>query len=473
MKAITSLESLPMAPPHPLASASLGLLLASAPVMAPTAETRPNVIIILADDLGYADLGCQGAKDLVTPHIDSLAANGVRCTSGYVSCPVCCPSRAGLLTGRYQQRFGFELNWPYADRDSDRIGVPDDIPLFPQRLHEAGYTTGVFGKWHLGSHRTRRPTNRGFDEAFWHVNGGVYFPDRKTGRHTGLMLGDDPAPAAPGSTTDLFADAAAAFITRNAGRPFFAYVPFISPHWPMQAKPESIARFTHIPDRQRRVLAAMVSELDDGVGRILDAVRQAGIEERTLIVFLSDNGGDPGATPRSSPGAKFDYGTNSSFNDPCRDRKGTVHEGGIRVPFLAQWNGRLPAGTVYDRPVISLDLAATALAAATGRIEPTWQLDGVDLLPHLAGEVKTDPHPALFWRYQWPEPDTARSGKAVRMGDWKLVSTGLGPWRLYDLAADIGETNDLAGAQSERVATMTAAWEAWNAQLAAPRWRPE
>jgi arylsulfatase A-like enzyme len=462
-----------MASLHALIAASLGLLQICAQALAPAVETRPNVIIILADDLGYADLGCQGAKDLVTPHIDSLATNGVRCTSGYVSCPICCPSRAGLMTGRYQQRFGFELNWPYADRDSDRIGVPSDIPLFPQRLREAGYTTGIFGKWHLGSHPARRPSGRGFDEAFWHVNGGVYFPDRKTGQHQGLMLGTERAPAQKGSTTDLFADAASAFITKNADRPFFAYVPFIAPHWPMEAKPESITRFAHIPDRQRRVLAAMVSELDDGAGRIINAVRQAGIEERTLIVFLSDNGDDPGAVPRSSPKAKFTYGTNSSRNLPCRDRKGSVHEGGIRVPFLVQWKGRLPAGTVYDRPVISLDLAATALTAATGRVDPAWGLDGVDLVPHLAGEAQADPHQALFWRFQWPEPDTARSGKAVRMGDWKLVSTGLGPWRLYDLAADVGETNDLAMAEGERVMAMTAAWEVWNAQLAAPRWRPE
>ncbi len=424
-------------------------------------KQKPNIIVILADDLGYADLGCQGSKDVVSPNMDSIAANGVRCTAGYVSAPQCCPSRAGLMTGRYQNRFGFETN-----DQTQNGGLPPSERTMADRLKAAGYVTGMVGKWHLGDGETRRPLQRGFDEAFWHPNGGVLFPDKKTGFISNLYRGSEPLQEKAYST-DAFGREAAEFIQRHQRDPFFLYLAFVPPHWPMEAKPEHLAQFAHIPDLHRRTMLGMMASLDENIGRVLSKLRETQLEENTLIFFLSDNGG-PTGKQRKQLDADFQYGQNTSKNDPCRGVKGDLLEGGIRVPFLVQCKGRIPAGRTYDHPVINLDILPTALAAAGVEVQPDWKLDGVNLLPFFTSEKATAPHDTLCWRFRFPpaQPDLHRW--AIRHGDWKLVKNDREPLALYDLAKDIGESTNLAEKEPSRVAAMKRAYDEWDAQNMEP-----
>ncbi len=434
---------------------------------APTSREvrKPNIICIFVDDLGYADLSCQGSKEVHTPHIDSLAVNGIRCTAGYVSCPQCGPSRAGLITGRYQNRFGFEYNFGSVDRE---VGLPTSERTIADYMKEAGYVTGIVGKWHLGQLERFRPYNCGFQESFWHPNGGVYFPNKRTGIIDNLYRGAEPVKVSEYST-DAFAREAAEFIDRHQREPFFLYLAFITPHWPMEAKPEHLTRFEHVEDLQRRVFLAMMAALDEGVGKVLDKLRETKLEENTLIIFLSDNGG-PTGSPRPAPDAPFQYGQNTSLNTPLRGVKGDLLEGGIRIPFLVQWKGRLPAGKVYDQPIISLDILPTTLAVAGQAVRDEWKLDGANLLPYLAGEKTGSPHETLFWRFNFPPQQPARYRWAIRQGDWKLVKNDREPLGLYNLANDIGETHNLADEHPDRVTSMEAVWKQWNAELAPPAW---
>ena len=429
---------------------------------------KPNIVILFADDLGYADLGCQGSKEVISPHTDSIAANGARFTAGYVTAPQCCPSRAGLLPGRYQNRFGFE------DNNSNKAigGLPLSEKTIADFLKAAGYTTGMVGKWHLGSAEPYHPYNRGFDETFWHPNGGILFPDNKTGFLRGLMRGPDPVECSEYST-DAFGREACEFIDRHRRDPFFLYVAFVPPHWPMEAKPEHLAQYAHVRDLHRRTMLGMMASLDENVGRILQKLRETGLQENTLIFFLSDNGG-PTGLPRESPDAPFQFGQNTSLNDPCRGVKGQVLEGGIRVPFLVQWKGRIPAGQVLDHPVISLDIVPTALAVSGIAPQPfahkRAQLDGVNLLPYLTGESDKPPHQSLFWRFRFPPNKPEMYRWAIRNGDWKLVKDGLEPLALYNLADDIGETNNLAAQHPDRTRAMHAEWKQWDASNQEPNW---
>lgn len=426
------------------------------------AEARkPNIIVILADDLGYADLGCQGSREIVSPHMDSMAVNGMRCTAGYISAPQCCPSRAGLMTGRYQNRFGFETN------DQAQLGgLPISEKTMADRLKAVGYVTGMVGKWHLGAGPNRQPYQRGFDDSFWHSNGGVLFPDKKTGVIDHLYRGAELLREKEYST-DAFGREAVAFIDRHQHAPFFLYLALVPPHWPMESKPEHLAQFAHIPDLHRRTMLGMMASLDENVGRVLTKLRETKLEENTLIFFLSDNGGATGS-PRQQPDAAFEYGQNTSKNDPCRGVKGDLLEGGIRVPFIVQWKGRIPAGKTYDQPVISLDILPTALAAA-GVVAPSdWKLDGTNLLPFFTGEKVTAPHDSLYWRFRFPPAQLSKHSWAIRQGDWKLVKNRTEPLSLYHLATDIGETRNLAAEQSERVASLKKAYQAWDAQNQEP-----
>ncbi len=446
----------------------LGILLLAplAALDAADGPRKPNIIVILADDLGYADLGCQGSAEVKSPQIDSIAANGVRLTAGYVTAPQCCPSRAGLMTGRYQNRLGFEANWATA---SGREGLPLGEATMADRLKAAGYVTGMIGKWHLGDSEPMRPYNRGFTETLWHPNGGVLFPDKKTGFIRNLYRGPKPVQVAEYST-DAFGREAASFIERHRREPFFLYLAFVAPHWPMEAKPEHLAQFAHVRDLHRRTFLAMMASLDENVGRVLTKLRETKLEENTLVFFLSDNGGPTGFKPRTRPDAPFEFGQNTSRNDPCRGVKGDLLEGGIRVPFLVQWKGRIPAGKTFDQPVISLDILPTALAAAGVEPRPEWKLEGTNLLPFLTGEKEGSPHDTLYWRFRFPPSQPARHRWAIRQGDWKLVKNDVEPLALYNLAVDIGEKKNLAAEQPDRVRAMEATWKKWNAELKEPLW---
>ncbi len=416
-------------------------------------QRPPSFVLIVADDLGYADVGFHGCRDIPTPNLDRLAASGVRCSHGYVSHSFCSPTRAGLLTGRYQQRFGHEMNPPYAP-DNPAIGLPTNEVTIAAILRARGYVSGLVGKWHLGAAPPFHPLARGFDEVFGFLGGGHhYFPEKWTGETeytTPLIRNRQPVEEREYLTRALGREAAA-FVERHRARPFFLYLAFNAPHTPMQAPAEVEERFRAISNPTRRTYAAMVAVMDEQIGRVLDALRRSGIESNTLVMFLSDNGGPTGV--------------NASSNEPFRGAKGQVYEGGIRVPFVLAWPGRLPAGVVYEHPVSSLDLAPT-MAALAGATMPTGRpMDGVNLMPYLLGERTDPPHAVLFWRQQGSRP------WAIRAGPLKLLaSVGQGEPELYDLAADLGERRDLAAERPADVHALRAQWEAWNAQLVPPKW---
>lgn len=433
-----------------------------------TTAAQPNILVILADDLGYADLGANGIRsDIATPHLDRIAQSGVRFTDGYATHPFCSPSRAGLMSGMYQHRYGFEHNSGPERFAAPNFGLPREIPTLAEKLKSAGYTTGMVGKWHIGFREGLRPHERGFDQTYaFHSGARSYHADnpRETDplyRNGNVVAGET------GYLTDIFAREAAAFIQRvhhknheqgtKNQRPWFLFLSFNAVHDPMEATEAYLARFPHVQDPRRRTLAAMLAAMDDAVGRVMEAVRQSGQEENTLVFFYSDNGGIP---------AK-----NASLNEPLRGEKAQVFEGGIRVPFIAQWKGVIPGGIVYPHPVMGFDIHATALAVAgvdrtpaqpdSAQTETT--LDGVNLLPYLLGENKERPHQALFWR-------SARQ-HAARVGDWKLVSVpGAVRPMIFDLARDISEQNDLAESHSEKLAELQRIYADWDAQMMEPLW---
>ncbi len=341
----------------------------------------PNVIVILADDLGYADLGFQACKDIPTPHLDALAKSGVRFTNAYVSHPFCSPTRAGLLTGRYQQRFGHENN-PRYDPTDPVLGLPLDQVTIADVLKSSGYATGIAGKWHLGATPKHHPLRRGFSEQFGFIGGGHdYFQNNLPGEKREYFIpierNGDPVPEKD-YLTDALSREACAFIRRHEKDPFLLYLAYNTPHTPLQPAEKYAARVAGIADETRRKYAAMVCALDDGVGQVMRTLRETGRDADTLVVFFSDNGGP--------------VGVNGSSNAPLRDGKGTVYEGGIRVPFVMRWPGRLKPGVV-DTPVISLDVFPTAAALAGAPVPKN--LDGVDLMPFLTGKSKQPPHPVL------------------------------------------------------------------------------
>jgi len=430
--------------------AVLCFLLPAALASADPPESRPpNIVLLLADDLGWGELGVQGGKDIPTPHLDALAQSGVRFTQAYVTCPVCAPTRAGLLTGRYQQRFGFENNPGPQGTASGKFGLPRDQKTLAERLRERGYATGMFGKWHLGYEEGLRPTERGFDEFLGFLGGAhSYFAARAGGKAGGSILrGTEPVDEER-YLTDALGREAAQFVARHRDEPFFLYVPFNAVHSPMQAPTEALERFPDIDDPRRQTFAAMLSALDDSVGRVLAALEKNGLSENTLVIFLADNGGPTPST--------------TSSNGILRGTKATVWEGGIRVPFFVRWPTKIPGGKVDDRPVISLDVVPTVLAAVGAAAEKADRLDGVDLLPHLSGGNDARPHERLYWRFG--------EQAAIRQGDWKLVMPRGGEAQLFDLASDPGETEDLFEEQPEIAAELAEAWGDWSSELMEPSW---
>jgi arylsulfatase A-like enzyme len=452
---------------------------------------RPNILFIVADDLGYGELGCYGGKEIPTPHLDALAAGGARFTSGYVTAPFCAASRAALLTGRYQTRFGFEFNPIGAKNVAPGIGLPVAEKTIADRFRDAGYATALVGKWHLGGTAPFHPQRRGFDGFFGFLHEGHFFvpppwpgvttwlrrkalPDGSQGRWTSpdgrilwsthlgyhepdydadnpILRGSQPADERA-HLTDAFTREACEFIDRHHQQPWFLCLAYNAVHSPMQGADAYMARCAHIEDMQRRIFAAMLAHLDDSVGTVMTKLRDSGLGENTLVFFVSDNGGPTNEL--------------TSSNAPLRGGKGELLEGGIRVPFIVSWKGRIEP-RVIDWPVISMDATATALQVA-GALPPVRAakaeatLDGVDLLPLLTGTTRETRDRTLFWR--------VGKRNAVRHGSWKLIRDG-GAWRLYDLAHDIGEADDLAPREARRVAELSSLWTEWDARQVEPLWR--
>ena len=406
------------------------------------AADKPNLLIIYADDLGWGELGCQGCKDIPTPNIDSIAKNGLRFTQGYVAATYCSPSRAGLMTGRYPTRFGHEFN-----SVANKVGLSAKETTLPDRLRAQGYATAIVGKWHLGNQPENLPTKRGFDEFFGTLNNTPYFHPTN---FIDTRVSNTPATVEDEKfyTTEAYAERSIDWLEKNKTKPWFLYLPFNAQHAPLQAPQKYLDRFPNIAETKRKNFAAVMAAMDDAVGRVLEKVRELKQEENTMIYFIGDNGGPTAGT--------------SSNNGPLRGFKMTTFEGGPRVPFIAQWKGKLPAGQTYDHPVLNLDVLPTALAACGAPVDSAAKLDGLNLLPYITGENKARPHETLFWRFgeQW----------AVRHGDYKLVVSkgGSGQPELYDLAADIGESKDLIKAQPEKAKELQALYDAWNKEQAEP-----
>ncbi|MDA8763428.1 sulfatase [Flavobacteriaceae bacterium] len=424
-----------------------------------TQKNHPNVIVIMTDDLGYVDVGFNGSKDIPTPNIDRIAQNGVKFTNGYTPYSVCSPSRAGFITGRYQQRFGYERNAQYRPNDPN-MGLPQTEKTIPEVIGQSGYTSGIIGKWHLGAHISNHPLNRGFDFFYGHLGGGHrYFPEELTIKDS-YSFSDEPMSYRswimrdhqPEKTdeylTDEFSNEAVAFVEKNQKGPFFLYLAYNAPHGPLQATQKYLDRFEQIENKKRKTYAAMVSAVDDGVGRLLDKLEALKISENTMIFFLSDNGG---------PEPK-----NGSNNGPLREGKSSIYEGGNRIPFAMQWPAQITP-MVYEYPISSLDILPTIAELTQTPIAQDKPLDGVNIIPYLKGEKQGRPHQTLYVR---KFDDDLYS---VRDGDLKLVTKKKNSVKeLYNLQDDLGEENDLATEFPREVKRLDSLRQNWDAQLIDP-----
>ncbi len=409
------------------------------PAIAIAATGRANVVLIISDDQGYADISCYPHPDEVsTPNLDRLATEGVRMTSGYASCPVCAPTRAGLLTGRYQQRFGF------CTAADSRAGLPRFETTLAVLLRNSGYATGVFGKWHVGYKQPYWPLERGFDTFYGFLGHGGhdYFELSRTDAIRSIYRDRERQ---YGLSNPKHYREAVAFIEANSDHPFFAYVPYNTVHNPVQAPDDYIQRFSN-PDRTRNTYLAMLAIMDEGVGEILDTLDRFGLSDDTLVIFFFDNGRARGTT---------------ATNGALRNYKHSVYEGGVRVPFLLRWPKRIPSGTVSDEPVISIDAFATILAASGVELPANLIIDSRDILPAVTGALDHPLHEALYW--SWINKDSDK-GWAVRKGHWKLL-TDKGGLELYDLEGDILETHNLASFEPAIVEELLASYRRWQEGL--------
>ncbi len=427
-------------------------------------ESPPNIVLIVADDLGYADVGFHGLTEFETPNLDDLAESGIRFSAGYVTSPICSPSRAGLMTGRYQQVFGYMFN----PRAGFNQGIPGYLPLLPALLAKGGYGTKIVGKWHLGDSLARHPLRKGFDEFLGFTGGGhdyfTSFPNTGYYLQTELYDGYRRVPV-KGYLTDQFTDAAVDFIERHRDRPFFLYLAYNAPHSPLQAPASALERVTSIEDPSRRTYAAMVTVLDRGVGEVMRRPASLGLTDHTLVFFLSDNGGSHAGGSERVDSAR------SAVNRPLSRGKGSLAEGGIRVPFVVSWPGRLEAGKTYDYPVSSIDILPTALAVA-GLAEPQ-NVDGVDLMPYLTGEKSSAPHAQLLWSHG------PNRRVAIRTLDRKLYKEATrlitpqnnSAARLYAIQEDVGEEHDLAAQEPVKAHRLLESVVAWTATHRRALWK--
>lgn len=428
----------------------LHLLLAGMVFVAavPRAVSRPNFVFILADDLGYSDLGCSGSADIRTPNIDRLAREGVRFTQFYANGPVCTPTRCGLMTGRYPQRVG-GLEWAIPP-GRKQLGLPAREKTLAAMLRDAGYGTALSGKWHLGYTPDRAPNAHGFDHFFGLLSGNHdYFTHRENNGEPDLYLDDKPV-AMEGYSTQLITQHALQFLDTMKDKPFFLYVSFNAPHFPFQG-PDDAERQVTLKDwaqGSRDTYVKMVEAMDAGVGEILAALERDKLATNTLVVFTSDNGGDK-----------------CSRNGPLAKGKGQLWEGGLRVPCLARWPGTLPAGKVSEQVGITMDWTATIASLAGAEPPENRPFDGVNLWPFFTGEHAPADR-ALFWRRVGP--DFVKTHRAVRCGNWKLIEDVRGRTFLYNLARDVGEARDLAQRNLERVTRLREMLDAWEQSVTPP-----
>lgn len=416
-------------------------------------QEKPNIILIVSDDQGISDAGFSGSRDILTPNIDKIANEGVIFTNGYVTHSYCSPSRAGLLTGRYQQRFGHEHNPPY-EPDNNSIGLPLNEVLMSDLLKEAGYYTGAIGKWHLGYTKEHLPTQRGFDYWYGFSAGGRSYwrfenPEGNQ-NHRQLVRNEEAAPIQEGEyLTDQLTTDAMQFIRRSKDKPFFLYLAYNAPHTPLDVSKQYLEKTRYIERGERSVYAAMITAMDEGVGRIDALLSELEIKDNTIIVFISDNGGVT---------AEF------ANNSPYRGYKGMLFEGGIRVPFCISWKDRIPAATVYDEPVISLDLLPTFLSASGVSYEEE-AFDGTNLIPYVKGQIKTPPHEALYWRTAGGE------SFAVRKGDYKLTKRMFNDQiMLFNLENDKREISNISEQEPEVFKELQGLYDKWDEQMIDPLW---
>jgi len=436
-----------------LTNLSVIIYFSFAPLYGQDRSEKPNFVLILADDLGYGDLGIHGSKQIPTPSIDQLAKDGIMFTQAYVSSPVCSPSRAGLITGKNQLTFGFDNNLFHAQPgfDPNYVGLPLNEVTLADKLKPLGYTNGIIGKWHLGEKAHFYPNKRGFDE-FWGFLSGAhdYYVADPDGENMQTPIECTyKTPQALSYITDDIGDESVDFIKRHKDEPFFLFASFNAPHSPMQATEEGLKLFAHIEDELRRTYCAMVYRLDQNIGKILKSIKDEGLEQNTFVVFLSDNGG-PAIDPIS----------NGSINAPLRGQKTTVLEGGIRVPMIFKWPSRLGNGETIDDMVLSLDIFPSFLQAAGGTILDEDNLRGIDLIPFLTRKTDKIPHTSMEWKYT--------VSTAIRDGKWKLIRLPDRLPMLYNIANDISELQDVSLQNPDRTKAMLKKLGTWDVHLPHP-----
>ena len=416
-------------------------------VHAQPAATKPNIVLIMTDDVGYGDIGSYGAPDIKTPNIDSLAKNGTRLTDFYANASSCTPTRAGLITGRYQDRVGINHPIGHATSPEGKLGLTADGRSLPQLVKNAGYATGLIGKWHLGYLPTNSPLAHGFDTFFGFKAGYTdYWEHVDNGGQPDLFENDRPV-TVTGYMTDLITERSVKFIDDHATQPFFLEVAYNAAHWPYQdpdrpSKAANNAGHMHAWDENTNTRADYVKVMeraDQGVGKILAALDQHKLGDNTLVIFTNDNGGEW-----------------LSRNAPFYDRKFSLYEGGIRVPAILRWPGHVPAGATSAQVGITMDLTATILAASSATVPADAKLEGINLLPLLATGAKPRPR-TLFWRVNF----TGISQRAVRDGNWKLLIDGVERIHLFDLSKDASERNDVAASNTAIVRKLRQQILAW------------
>lgn len=432
-----------------------------------TKSDRPNIILIMCDDLGYSDVGFNGATDIKTPNIDQLAQNGSTFSSAYVAHPFCGPSRAALMTGRYPHAFGSQFNIP-SNGDSEEQGIPLNETFFSEVLQKAGYHTGAIGKWHLGAHANFHPNKRGFDEFYGFLGGGhKYFPEDykaafKRQKENGTkQVWDYVQPlqyngqevSSDEYLTDELSHAAINFTSKSAKtkKPFFLYLAYNAPHVPLEAKAEDLKLFAGIKDKDRQTYAAMVYAVDRGIGELVNSLKANGQLDNTLIIFMSDNGGNllHGAT-----------------NKPLAGSKGDTYEGGYRVPMLFHWPKKIAAGSTYKYPVSAIDLYPMFTHLADTKIPKTKTVDGLNIWPAFAKGQDCRPNETIFaMRHR-----DGFSDVGVRKAQWKALKVKQTAWQLFNIDEDIAEKNDLSKVHPEVLQNMIKSAENWSKTHTEPRW---